>query len=80
MIGLSIIPPADSTNMAPTIGPVQLKETKTSVNAMKKAPPKPPLSALLSLLLTQLLGSTISKAPKNENAKTKNIVKFVVHN
>src|ERR1035437_684824 len=74
-IGLSTIPPADSTKIAPTIGPVQLNETKTNVNAIKNAPPNPPLSTKRSVLFPQLLGRTISKAPKKENAKTTNIIK-----
>ena len=41
-IGLRTSPPADSTKMVPTIGPVQLKEIKTKVNAIKKIPIGPP--------------------------------------
>jgi len=74
-IGFRIMPPADSTRIAPTIGPVQLKETSTSVSAIKKAPPAPPLLTLSSLLLIQLEGKIISKAPKNEKAKTTKIMK-----
>ena len=78
-IGLITIPPADSTRMAPTIGPVQLKETKTNVKAMKNAPPMPPLSTKRSVLLPQLPGRTISKAAEkgegkeNENDKKQDI-------
>ena len=34
-LGLITIPPADSTRIAPTIGPVQLNDTKTNVKAIK---------------------------------------------
>ena len=37
-IGFSTNPPADSTKMVPTIGPVQEKETNTKVNAIKNVP------------------------------------------
>ena len=59
------IPPmvAASTRSVPTIGPVQEKETKASVNAMKNIPIKPPLSDAESALLIQEFGSVISKAP-----------------
>ena len=53
----------------PTIGPVQLKLTSTSVRARKKMPPSPPRSLFLSALLVHLLGSVISKAPKKLAAK-----------
>ncbi|MEJ7683557.1 MAG: hypothetical protein WKG06_38010 [Segetibacter sp.] len=53
----------------PTIGPVQLKLTITSVRAIKKIPVNPPSPAFSSDLFAQLLGSEISKAPKNEIAK-----------
>ena len=66
------IPPivADSTNKVPTIGPVQEKETNARANAMKKIPIKPPLSEALSALFNHEFGNIISKAPKNEIAKT----------
>jgi len=54
---------------------VQEKETMTVVSAIKKAPTKPPLSAFASVLLTNPLGNIISKAPKNESAKTRNRMK-----
>src|SRR5690554_3756494 len=57
---------------APINGPVQEKETITVVSAMKNAPTSPPFSALESVLLTRLLGSKISNAPKKETAKIKN--------
>ena len=68
--GAHTSPEVDLINTEPTIGPVQEKETSTKVKAMKKTPTKPPLSALLSLLLMSQLGIVISKAPKNEAAKT----------
>jgi hypothetical protein len=43
---------AASTSRVPTMGPVQEKETNTSVNAMKKVPSRPPRSAIRSLLFT----------------------------
>src|SRR6187401_189322 len=49
-----------STNALPIKGPVQEKETMASVAAIKKIPIKPPLSAMASLLLLQLLGNVIS--------------------
>ena len=44
---------------------------------MKNRPTKPPLSALLSLLLTSHPGSVISNAPKNDAAKTMNTRKKI---
>ena len=55
--------------MGPAKGPVQEKETKTSVNAMKNTPNNPPLSDFASTLLTKLEGKTISNAPKKEIPK-----------
>ncbi len=69
-VGFRASPPAASTSSAPTMGPVQEKETSTVVRAIKKAPPKPPLSARLSALFTQLEGSTSSNIPKKEKAKS----------
>ena len=68
-IGRKTEPRAASTNTVPTIGAVQEKETKTKVNAIKKAPIYPPLSACASDLFTSQEGSTISNAPKKEAAK-----------
>ena len=68
------------TNAVPTIGPVHEKETRTSVNAMKKIPIKPPLSALESALLTHEEGIFISKAPKNENANRMKMAKNIKFN
>ena len=49
-----------STRAVPMSGPVQEKETMARVAAMKKIPIIPPLSAIASLLLLQLLGNVIS--------------------
>ena len=54
---------------------VQENETSANVKAIKKIPSSPPLSLLASILFTKREGNTISKAPKNENAKTSNIRK-----
>ena len=74
-IGFTKAPPADSTRMLPTIGPVHEKDTNTIVNAIKNIPVRPPLSACWSALFTIQLGNTISNAPKKEAAKTTNIKK-----
>ena len=60
------------------IGPVQEKETTTNVSAIKKIPIKLPVLALLSALLLHELGKLISKAPKNEIPKIKNIRKKIM--
>ena len=51
------------------IGPVQEKETKDKVNAIKKMPISPPLSDWESILFTNAEGNTISNAPKKDMAK-----------
>src|SRR5690606_33282450 len=61
---------AASTSRVPIIGPVQENETSERLNAIKKSPIRPPLSDLASILLTKELGKVISKAPKNDAAKT----------
>ena len=66
---------AASTNRVPMMGPVQLKETNESVNAMKKIPISPPLSDFSSTLFTKEEGSVISKAPKKDIPKTTKITK-----
>ena len=71
---------ADSTNNVPTIGPVQENETKAKVKAIKNIPKNPPLLEAESAFVTHVFGKLISKAPKNETAKTtrrkkKNILK-----
>lgn len=71
-IGLQNSPEVDLMSTEPTIGPVQENDTSTSVRAMKKMPAKPLESALASVLFTIHEGIVISKAPKNEAAKTMN--------
>ena len=74
--GPAIPPPAAAcTNSVPIIGPVQLNETRANVKAIKKIPIQPPFSDFASILLMNELGSTISKAPKNEIANTNNKAK-----
>ena len=75
MAGATTLPVVETcTNRKPIIGPVQEKETKESVNAIRKMLIKPPVdSALLSTALLHLEGKVISKAPKKEAAKTINI-------
>src|ERR1035437_876875 len=75
MMGMMTFPPAEATSMAPTMGPVQEKETSTKVKAMKKAPANPPLSACLSALLIIQFGRVISNIPKKEKAKKRKIRK-----
>ncbi len=70
-------PPAASTSRAPTMGPVQEKETSTVVRARKKAPPIPPRSARLSALFTHLEGRTSSYMPKKAKAKKTNSAKKI---
>ena len=63
--------PAASTSKVPMIGPVQEKETMTSVNAMSRILRNPPVfRALLSNAVDQLSGNVISKSPKKDSAKT----------
>ncbi len=76
-IGFRASPPADSTSNAPTIGPVHEKDTSTNVNAIKKAPIYPPLSACLSDVFTHLPGRTSSNIPRNEAAKTMKRIKKI---
>jgi hypothetical protein len=66
------------TKDEPIIGPVQEKETKAKVNAMKNIPIKPPLSDWLSALFTHFEGILISNAPRNENANTMKIAKKII--
>ena len=55
------------------IGPVQEKDTNTNVNDIKNILNIPVVeSALLSNLVVQEAGNTISNAPKNEMANTTN--------
>ena len=76
-IGLVKEPPADSTKIVPTIGPVHENETKTRVNAIKNVPIKPPSRDLEFTLFTHEFGSIISKAPRNEKAKIKKTIKNI---
>ena len=59
----------------PTMGPVQLKLTSTSVSARKNTPRRPPLSLLASAWVVQLDGKVISNAPKNDAANSMKITK-----
>jgi hypothetical protein len=78
-IGFNPRPEAASTSIAPTIGPTHERLTITSVSAIKKEPIIPPFSALLSVFVDRLLGSIISKRPKNDAANTiKRIKKSVL--
>src|SRR5690606_37197770 len=61
---------AASTNKVPIMGPVQEKDTTAKLADMKNKPTHPPLSEPATILLTKLLGRVISKAPKNDAAKT----------
>ena len=79
---IGAIPPfeAASTNKVPTIGPVHENDTIAKPNAMKKIPISPPLSACESTLFANAFGSMISKAPKNEQAKTTSKIKKTILN
>ncbi len=68
-MGAQNVPDVAPISAEPTMGPVQEKETSTSVSAIKNTPNNPPRSARRSLLLTMLLGNVISNAPKNDAAK-----------
>jgi len=74
--GLIISPWAEAIKIEPATGPVQEKETKTKVNAMKKTPMIPPLSDCASILLTKLEGKTISNQPRNEIPKKTKMTKI----
>ena len=76
MMGCQKLPPdMELIRTLPTMGPVQEKETSTRVSAMKKMPPRPPLSDLVSVLFTSLLGIVMSNAPKNDAANIMNTMK-----
>ena len=77
MVGARILPDVDtSTNRKPIIGPVQEKETKARVKAIRKMLNKPVVdSALLSTALLHEEGSVISNAPKKLAANTNSIRK-----
>ena len=71
--------PAASTSKVPMIGPVQEKETITSVKAMNNMLKNPPVErALLSSLVDQLSGSVISNKPKKESANSTKIIKNII--
>ena len=79
MMGCQKLPPdMELIRTLPTMGPVQEKETSTRVSAMKKMPPRPPLSDLVSVLFTSLLGIVMSNAPKNEAANIMNTMKKMI--
>ena len=61
--------------MPPTNGPIQEKDTKTKVKAIKKIPTSPPLSDFLSIELTNFEGKVISKNPRREKPNTINKIK-----
>ena len=64
------------TSRKPIIGPVQEKDTRDNVNAIRKMLNRPLVaSALLSTALLHLEGKVSSNAPKKEAAKTTNIRK-----
>ena len=75
--GATTLPVVDTcTSKNPIIGPVQEKDTKDRVKAIRKILNRPVVdSALLSTAFPHFDGSLISKAPKNEAAKTTNIKK-----
>ena len=74
--GANKLRPAASTSNVPMIGPVQLNETITSVNAISRILRNPPvLRALLSNAVDQLSGKVISNNPKNDSANTTRIRK-----
>ena len=62
------------------MGPVQENETIAKASAIKNIPIIPPLSACASTFVPHELGKTISKAPKNETAKTINNKKKIILN
>ena len=80
-VGPIIFVVAISTNKNPMIGPVQEKETKDKVNAIRNMLNKPVV--LLALLSTALLhddGRVISNPPKKDAPNTTNIKKKKILN
>ena len=75
MIGFKKTPCDAAIRMDPAKGPVQEKDTKTRVKAIKKTPIKPPLYDLASTEFTKPEGNTISNAPKKEIPKNTKITK-----
>ena len=74
-IGSQNCPWVDFISTDPTMGPVQEKDTNTSVRATKNAPIRPPDSLFASDLFTSLLGITISNAPKKDAANSMKMMK-----
>ena len=74
MVGATMLPCVETaTNRKPIIGPVHEKDTKAKVNAIRKILSKPVvLSDFSSIFVDHAAGNVISKAPKNEAAKTTN--------
>ncbi|GAB3910437.1 hypothetical protein GCM10028826_18960 [Mucilaginibacter boryungensis] len=66
---------AACTNNVPTIGPVQEKETRANVAAMKNRPAIPAWSPMRSTLLTHFEGKLMSNPPNREMAKASKIIK-----
>ena len=75
-----LTPPSTAASIIkePITGPVHENETKASVNAMKKTPKSPPLSAFESILLIHEAGKLISNAPKKLTANIANIKKKAI--
>ena len=63
-------PETAAARIDPTKGPVHENETITIASATKKEAIRPPLSAFESALLASPPGRVISKAPRNDIAKT----------
>jgi len=74
-MGFKNAPPTASISRLPTMGPVQLNETKTKVKAIKKTPRKDPILLFESTEFTNWWGSVISNNPRKEAAKTINMMK-----
>jgi hypothetical protein len=75
IIGFKNAPCEAAIRIDPASGPVQEKETSTSVKAIKNTPMKPPLSDFASTVFTKFDGNTISNAPRNEIPNKINMVK-----
>ena len=76
-IGLICKPLADWTNILPTNGPVQEKETSTRVNAIKNTPIRPPSWDFLSKDVIIFEGMVSSKNPIRESPKRTNSKKKI---
>ena len=78
-----VAPPSavrDPTNSEPKIGPVHEKETKASVNAIKKIPRYEDFAEASSDLEDQEVGSRNSNKPKKDNANIKKTTKKIIFN